>query len=84
MINAEGLSLASNIINFAALTGKTVFDLIINPSIYKSQLDLEDSSKVDANIKALERKSRRNTVSTTITFCFLAISSICILLGGFL
>lgn len=68
MYISSPLTFAANLIALIALSWKTLYDLILNPRRFRSELITMD------DIVAARRKRERTDRSTMITFLILAIS----------
>lgn len=67
MTISDPLAFWGNIIGFAAVAAKTVFDLFINPYFFRK------GEKSLGLIKAAERKRSRGDISTAWTFLVIGI-----------
>lgn len=65
----DPVSLAADLLGFAAALGKTVYDLAINPSQFK-----KESATLNDILEAARRKRERADLSTAVAFGLLVVS----------
>jgi hypothetical protein len=76
----DQLSFWGNAVAFVAVTGKTAFDLVINPRLFERQ-HKRATADPQKELEAARLKRRRSDLSTAITFAILAVSTALLMLA---